>query len=59
VVLYAFGRGRDLFQEPGMGLKFVRITPEDREFIRQYIREEITRGVSPSSTDRPVLPDGG
>jgi CheY-like chemotaxis protein len=59
VVLYAYGHGRDLFKEPGMGLKFVRITPEDREFIRQYIREEITRGVSPSSTDRPVLPDGG
>jgi hypothetical protein len=37
-----------------MGLKFVRITPEDREFIRQYIREEITRGVTPSSAD-PVL----
>jgi CheY-like chemotaxis protein len=59
VVIYTYGHGRDLFKEPGMGLKFVRITPEDREFIRQYIREEITRGVSPSSADRPVLPDGG
>ena len=57
VVLYSYGQGQDLFKEPGMGLKFVRIAPEDREFIRQYIREEITRGVSPRSTDRPVLPD--
>jgi CheY-like chemotaxis protein len=57
VVLYSYGHGQDLFKEPGMGLKFVRITPEDQEFIRQYIREEITRGVSPSNTDRPVSPD--
>jgi CheY-like chemotaxis protein len=57
VVLYTYGHGQGLFKEPGMGLKFVRIDPEDREFIRQYIREEITRGVAPSAADRLVLPD--
>ncbi len=57
VVLYTYGHGQGLFKEPGMGLKFVRIEPEDREFIRQYIREEITRGVAPSAADRLVLPD--
>ena len=57
VVLYTYGHGQGLFKEPGMGLKFVRIEPEDREFIRQYIREEITRGVAQSAADRLVLPD--
>jgi len=57
VVLYTYGHGQGLFKEPGMGLKFVRIDPEDREFIRQYIREEITKGVAPSAADRLVLPD--
>jgi len=57
VVLYTYGQGQGLFKEPGMGLKFVRVDPEDREFIRQYIREEITRGVAPSAADLPVLPE--
>ena len=30
----------------GMGLKFVDIAPADRDFIRGYIREEITRGIT-------------
>jgi CheY-like chemotaxis protein len=57
VVLYTHGHGQGLFEEPGMGVKFVRIDPDDREVIRQYIREEITRGVAPSAADRQVLPD--
>lgn len=57
VVLYTYGHGQGLFKEPGMGLKFVRIDSEDREFIRQYIREEITRGVAPSTAENLVLPD--
>ncbi len=40
-----------------MGLEFVRINSEDRELIRQYIREEITQGVAPSSAGRLALPD--
>jgi DNA-binding response OmpR family regulator len=49
VVLYTYGHLQGLFKEPGMGLEFVRIAPEDRELIRQYIRGEITQGVSPSA----------
>jgi CheY-like chemotaxis protein len=30
----------------GMGLKFVDIAPTDQDFIRRYIREEITRGIT-------------
>jgi DNA-binding response OmpR family regulator len=58
VVLYTYGHLQGLFKEPGMGLEFVRIIPEDRELIRQYIREEITQGVAPSSSGRAVLPEG-
>jgi CheY-like chemotaxis protein len=32
----------------GMGLKFVDIAPADQDFIRGYIREEITRGITAS-----------
>lgn len=58
VVLYTYGHLQGLFKEPGMGLEFVRIAPEDRELIRQYIHEEITQGVAPSSIGRLALPDG-
>jgi len=58
VVLYTYGHLQGLFKEPGMGLEFVRINPEDRELIRQYIREEITQGVAPSSIGPLALPDG-
>lgn len=33
-------------QEPGVGLKFVTIAPQDREYIRKFIREEIARDVT-------------
>ena len=58
MVLYTYGHLQGLFKEPGMGLEFVRIAPEDRELIRQYIHEEITQGVAPSSIGRLVLPEG-
>jgi CheY-like chemotaxis protein len=32
-------------KEPGMGLKFERITPEDRELIKAYILEKVTEGM--------------
>jgi twitching motility two-component system response regulator PilH len=44
-VLYccpAHGQSR---REPGVGLKFTRIDPQDQEFIKAFIREEVTRNV--------------
>ena len=32
-------------REPGMGLKFVSLAPQDREFIRKFIREELARDI--------------
>jgi hypothetical protein len=29
------------FKEPGMGMKFVKISPEDQAFIKSYILEQI------------------
>ena len=42
VVLYNHQRGEGPFGEPGMGIKFARITPQDREFLRTYIHSVIT-----------------
>jgi CheY-like chemotaxis protein len=41
VVLYSFELETSPFKEPGMGLKFVKISPEDQAFIKTYILEQI------------------
>lgn len=35
--------------ERGMGVEFIEISTKDRELIRRYIRNEITRGIMPGS----------
>ncbi|HSQ77609.1 MAG TPA: response regulator [Nitrospirota bacterium] len=45
VVLYSHKFGEGPFKEPGMGLKFVRVTPKDQELIRLFIREELMKGI--------------
>ncbi len=46
-VLHSYGPGEGPFSGPGMGLKFLRMAPGDQEFIRQFIREEVFRGIMP------------
>jgi CheY-like chemotaxis protein len=46
-VLHSHRLGEGPYSGPGMGLKFIRIAPEDQEFIRQFIREEVSRGIMP------------
>jgi CheY-like chemotaxis protein len=46
-VLYRHAYGEGPFNEPGMGIKFIAVAPEDQEFIRQFIREEVTKGIKP------------
>lgn len=48
-VLHSHQPGKEPFTEPGMGLKFIRIAPEDRDFLRQFIREEDSRGIVPEN----------
>ncbi len=44
-VLYSHSFGEGPYQESGMGVQFITITPEDRKYIRHFIRGEVTRGI--------------
>ena len=48
MVVHSHRFGEGPFEEPGMGLKFTGIATEDRDFIRQFIREEVTKGINPA-----------
>jgi two-component system chemotaxis response regulator CheY len=54
VVLYSFITGGSPFKEPGMGLKFIEIADSDKNFIRGFIKEQLTRGLSPENNG--ILP---
>lgn len=40
-VLYTYAFGEGPHNDPGMGMKFTSLRPEDREIIRQFIREQL------------------
>lgn len=44
-VIYTRRQDSSPFSEPGMAVKFTRITAEDRDFIRHFIRDQVTRGI--------------
>jgi len=52
-VLHSHTLGERSYKGPGMGLKFTRIAPQDREFIKHYIREEVTRDVRTALAKEP------
>jgi CheY-like chemotaxis protein len=41
IVLYSFELETSPFKEAGMGLKFMKISPDDHAFIRSYLLEQI------------------
>ncbi len=45
-VIYAHRQGNQANFKPGMGLQFVRISDQDQEQIRLFIREEIRKRIS-------------
>ncbi len=47
VVIYLKRLDNDQNGRSGMGLRFVRISEEDQQRIRQFIRHEISKGISP------------
>ncbi len=51
-VLYCNSANSGNTYEPGMGLKFTSIAPEDREFIRTFIRNEVVRDVNEALTSQ-------
>lgn len=46
VVLYSSVKTGGQHKVPGMGVKFVDISREDKEFVRDFIKEQITKGLS-------------
>ena len=46
-VLYHYTIGEGPFKEPGMGMKFVEISSDDKELIRRFIRDQISKDISP------------
>ncbi|HTG02266.1 MAG TPA: response regulator [Nitrospirota bacterium] len=52
-VLHSHTPGEQSYKGPGMGLKFTRISPQDRDFIRSYIREEVNRDIKIALAKEP------
>jgi CheY-like chemotaxis protein len=45
VVLNSSAAGGGPCREPGMGLEFISVEPNDRELLRRFICHEVTRGI--------------
>jgi two-component system chemotaxis response regulator CheY len=45
VVLYSYANSEGPYKEPGMGVKFVEISDQDRRLIRTFISEQLTRDI--------------
>ena len=43
LILYSFKREEGPLKTSGMGIKFIRIKPEDQRLIKMFIKKEITR----------------
>ena len=52
-VLHSHTQGERSYKGPGMGLKFTKISPQDRDFIRRYIREEVNRDIKAALAKEP------
>lgn len=46
VVLYSCGKDEGPYREPGMGIKFIELPDSDRRFIRQFIKDQLTKGLA-------------
>lgn len=44
-VIYSRTMEGGLFREPGMGMKFLEISPEDRHLVRHFIKEQLTSDI--------------
>ena len=49
VVLHSRRSGEGPFRDPGMAVRFNEISPEDREVVRKFIHDEVTRGIPAES----------
>ena len=46
VVLYSYAKSEGPYKEPGMGLKFLEISDQDRQLIRRFIKDQLTRDIA-------------
>jgi two-component system chemotaxis response regulator CheY len=46
IVLYGSSQAGEAQKEPGMALRFVDISPEDKKFVRDFVQEEIMKGMA-------------
>jgi len=46
LVLYSFGNNQGPLGAPGMGIKFTRISSEDRNLIRAFVKKELTQDIA-------------
>jgi len=46
-VLYAYRFEENPSKEPGMGMKFLNLSPIDKDVIQTYIRENVNPGITP------------
>ena len=46
VVLYSSVKTGEQHKEPGMAMKFVSISPEDKAFINDFIKKQIMKDLS-------------
>jgi len=53
-VLYYRPGGAGRIMTPGMALKFTTIAPQDKEFIRKFIRDEIAKDLNRTLVDTPT-----
>lgn len=49
MVLYSFTAGHGPLKQPGMGIKFLRISPEGKALLQRYIKEQLMKDIP--STD--------
>lgn len=45
LVLYSFQKGQGPFKEPGMGMRFIELKPDDKALIQEYVGEIIVQGL--------------
>ncbi|HTG01955.1 MAG TPA: PilZ domain-containing protein, partial [Nitrospirota bacterium] len=55
LVLYSFSRTDGPLKTPGMGVRFVRIDPDDQATIKSIITKEITRGLTMGQLGGTIL----
>ena len=58
LVLYCTSFDQGPFKEPGMGMKFVKISPGDQSFLKNFILEQVEQGIPRTGEGRQQIGGG-